>query len=133
MNVTPFNELTLDHIKCIMDLCERICENSRKHNPSQGYTVDACMLAEPCPLEIELDRVYQRLSKVALQELIALKLFGQRGFVRAHHWKTDMKDALRHLDSPNILEGYGVELHLHEGLRNLYKVRLLPGMPVWQV
>lgn len=133
MNVTPFKELTLDQIKCIMDLCEGIYENSRKQNPSQFYSIDDCMLAEPCPLEIELDQVYQRLSKVALQELIALKLFGQRGFVRAHHWKTDMKDAVRHLDSPNILEGYGVGRHLHEGLRNLAKVRLLPGMPVWQV
>ena len=60
-----------------------------------------------------------------------LKEFGKRGFVKAHHWKTDLRAAMLQLDNPDILNGYGVGLQLLQGLKNMSRTGLLPGMPVW--
>ena len=130
MNETPFQELTIEQIKRIMDLCQEIREENRRKNPNGFYSTDDCMGYVPSEREEELYRLYASLSKVARWELIALKEFGKRGFVRAHHWKTDLKFAKLQLGDPNILDGDEVGLHLQQGLRNLTKTSLLPGMPV---
>jgi len=128
----PFEELTLIQIKRIMDLCKEIYEDYQRQNPDGFYSPGDRMNAEPCSAELELDRLYDGLSKKALQELIALKEFGKRGCVRAHHWVTDLRHAALQLDNPNALEGHGVGLHLLQGLRNMSFTGLLPGMPVWE-
>jgi len=129
---SPFEELTLIQIKRIMDLCKEIHEDYQRQNPDGFWSPGDCTNAAPCPAELELDRLYEGLSKKALQELIALKEFGKRGFVRAHHWVTDLRHAPLQLDNPNALEGHGVGLHLLQGLRNMSITGLLPGMPVWE-
>ncbi len=114
-----------------MDLCQGIHDDYRRRRPNGLSDVDDCMNAEPCSAQLELDLLRGGLSKRALQELIALKEFGKRGFVKAHHWKTDLRAARLQLDNPNVLEGHGVALHLQQGLKNMSTTLLLPGMPVW--
>jgi hypothetical protein len=128
---SPFDELELIQIKRIMDLCQEIHEDYRRKNPDGFSNIDDWMNAEPCSAQLELDLLYEGLSKRARQEMIALKEFGKRGFVKAHHWKTDLRAAMLQLDNPDILNGYGVGLQLLQGLKNMSRTGLLPGMPVW--
>jgi hypothetical protein len=131
MPITPFIELTFADIRRVIMLCKKIIQHRRKTNPSGWYSVNDCMNAEVPREQDELDALYRGLSSTALQELIALKLFGQRGFVEAHHWKTDFRAAGLQLKWPTILEGAWVGLEVEQGLRNMARVGLLPGMPVW--
>lgn len=128
----PFEELTLDQIKRIMDLCQEIHEDYWMRHPDGFCKVDACINPEICPADHKLDQLYRSLSTRALRELIALKEFGKRVSVCAQDWKSDLRFAERHCDYPYARLGNALGLLLDQGIRNLVRTKLLPGMPVWE-
>jgi len=130
MSHLPFQDLTLSDIQRVIELCQGIRNHYREKYPSGFYSIDDCMNDVPPLQQLELDQLYRSLSPVALQELIALKVFGNRGTVRRNHWQRDLQDAARLITEPHVLEGAFIGENLRWGLRNMMRVGLIDSDPL---
>lgn len=130
MTQLPFQELTIANIRRIIDLCEGIRRFYQEKYPTGFKSVDECI--DPVlPLQQwDLDQLYERLTPVARQELIALKLFGNRGTVWPNHWQADLREASRLVNEPHVLESDCIDLYLKQGLRNMKRVSLIERNPL---
>lgn len=126
----PFSELTLENIKNVIEFCEGIRRFYREQNPTGFWGIDYCMTVV-LPLEdLKLQQLYEGLSTVALQELIALKIFGGRGKLGKNSWRQDLKEARREMSNPSFLEGHAVGDYLRQGLINMVRVGMIPRNPL---